>query len=223
MINDIFIPGGSADKTGEETTTDDNTAIQSTGTPATGPMRQHPAQSPSDISITCDGGIIVAPMSAQAENESPKQQTTYAEIIAQQDANTYPVGKTTFRGGNVTYSAVTGEAVAIGPSSIAFDVNEKTKDGAGSPATVRMTSRRQAVFSPASNKSTFEGDCRCTISQEQGKTLQQYIVLADKLEIDLAKKNPGKAYDSSLSVAPPDCLRPKYAPGQHKKNRRQTV
>ena len=131
-------------------------------------------------------------MSAQAENESPKQQTTYAEIIAQQDANTYPVGKTTFRGGNVTYSAATGEAVAIGPSSIAFDVNEKTKDGTGSPATVRMTSRRQAVFSPASNKSTFEGDCRCTVSQEQGKILQQYIVLADKLEIDLAKKNPNK-------------------------------
>ncbi len=79
-------------------------------------------------------------------------------------------------------------------------MNEKTKDGAGSPATVRMTSRRQAAFSPASNKSTFEGDCRCTVSQEQGKTIQQYIVLADKLEIDLAKKNPGKAYDSSLSV-----------------------
>ena len=200
LINDIFIPGGAADKPGEETTPDDNTAIQSTGTSGNRPDATTSAQTPSDISITCDGGIIVAPMSAQAEQELSKQQTTYAEIIAQQDANTYPVGKTTFRGGNVTYSAVTGEAVAIGPSSIAFDVNEKTKDGAGGPATVRMTSRRQAAFSPASNKSTFEGDCRCTVSQEQGKTIQQYIVMADKLEIDLAKKSPGKAHDSSLSV-----------------------
>jgi len=200
LINDIFIPGGAADKTGEETTTDNNTAIQSTGTTGNRPDATTSAQTHSDVSITCDGGIIVAPMNSPAGQEPPKQQTAYAAIIAEQDMNTYPVGKTTFRGGNVTYSAVTGEAVAIGPSSIAFDVNEKTKDGAGGPATVRMTSRRQAAFSPVSNKSTFEGDCRCTISQEQGDATQQYIVLADKLEIDLTKKSPGKAYDSSLSV-----------------------
>ena len=197
LINDIFVAGGSAEQAGKETSPDDNAApIPSSNRPRAAVSDE----SPSDVSITCDGGIIVAPMGAQAEKKSPKQQTTYADIIAQQDANTSPVGKTTFRGGNVTYSAATGEAVAIGLSSIAFDVNEKTKDGAGGPATVRMTSRRQAVFSPASNKGTFEGDCRCTVSQEQDKILQQYIVLADKLEIDLAKKNPGKAYDSSLRV-----------------------
>ena len=158
------------------------------------------AESPSDISITCDGGIIVAPMNASAEQKLPKQQTTYAEIIAQQDANNYPVGKTTFHGGNVTYSAATGEAAALGLSSIAFDVNAKTSDGTNSPATVRMTSHQQAVFSPASNKGTFEGDCRCTISQEQGKTVQQYLVLADKLEIDMAKKNANKDSGFSMNV-----------------------
>ena len=195
LINDIFVQGGSAEQAGKETSPDDNTA------PIPGSNKPRAAvstESPSDVSITCDGGIIVTPMNAQGENKSPKQQTTYADIVAQQDANTSPVGKTTFRGGNVTYSAATGEAVAIGPSSIAFDVNEKTSDGTGSPATVRMTSRRQAVFSPASNKSTFEGDCRCTVSQKQGEILQQYIVLADKLEIDMAKKNTNK--DSGLSM-----------------------
>ena len=63
-----------------------------------------------------------------------------------------------------------------------------------------MTSRRRAAFSPASNKSIFEGDCRCTISQEQDKILQQYIVLADKLEIDLAKKNTNTDSGSSMDV-----------------------
>ena len=127
MINDIFIPGGSAEQTGKETSPDVNAAPM----PASNrPRDEISAESPSDVSITCDGGIIVAPMDAQGEKKSPKQQTTYAEIIAQQDANTSPVGKTTFRGGNVTYSAATGEAIAIGPSSIAFDVNEKTNDGA---------------------------------------------------------------------------------------------
>ena len=197
LINNIFIPGGSIEQAGKESSPDNNVApITSTNKP----QAAMSAESPSDISITCDGGIIVVPMNASAEQKLPKQQTTYAEIIAQQDANNYPVGKTTFRGGNVTYSATTGEAVAIGPSSIAFDVNEKTKDGAGEPAIVRMTSSRQAVFSPASNKSTFEGDCRCTISQEQGKILQQYVVLADKLEIGLAKKNTNKDSGPSMNI-----------------------
>jgi hypothetical protein len=197
LINDIFIPSGSAEQAGKETSPDDNTAPMPGSSK---PRDAMSAESPSDVSITCDGGIIVTPMNVSAEKKSPTQQTTYADITAQQDANTSPVGKTTFRGANVTYSAATGEAIAIGPSSIAFDVNEKTSDGTAGPATVRMTSRRQAVFSPASNKSTFEGDCRCTISQEQDNILQQYIVLADKLEIDLAKKKPGKSDDSSLSV-----------------------
>jgi hypothetical protein len=197
LINDIFVAGGSAEQDVNKSSPDENVA------PIPAANRPRPAvsdESPGDVSITCKGGIIVAPMGSSAKNELPAQQTAYADIIAQQDANISPVGKTTFRGGNVTYSATTGEAVAIGLSSISFDVNGKTRDGAGAPATVRLTSRRQAVFSPASNKGTFEGDCRCTISQEQGKTIQQYVVLADKLEIDLAKKNPGEAYDSSLSV-----------------------
>jgi hypothetical protein len=196
-INDIFEPGGPAGEGGKEATPDDNAIpVQSSNKPQAAVSDE----SPSDISITCDGGIIVTPMDASADRKQPKQRTTYAEIIAQQDANASPVGKTTFRGANVTYSAITGEAVAIGPSSIAFDVNQKTEDGAGKPGTVRMTSRRRAAFSPASNKSIFEGDCRCTISQEQGKILQQYIVMSDKLEIDLVKKNTNKDYGPSMDV-----------------------
>ena len=197
LINDIFVSGGPAEQAGKETSPDGNVAPIPAGNR---PRAAVSDGSPSDVSITCEGGIIVTPMGSSAGNKLPTQQTAYADIIAQEDANTSSIGKATFRGGNVTYNAATGEAIAIGLSSITFDVNGKSSDGASVPATVRMTSRRQAVFSPASNKGTFEGDCRCTISQEQDKILQQYIVLADKLEIDLAKKNPGEAYDSSLSV-----------------------
>jgi len=198
LINDIFIAGGSAEQAGKESSPDENIAPIPAANRPRAAVSDEP---PSDVSITCDGGIIVTPMGSPAGNKLPTQQTAYADIIAQQDANTSPVGKATFRGGNVTYSAATGEAVAIGLSSITFDVNVKTRDGAaGGPATVRMTSRRQAVFSPASNKGTFEGDCRCTISQQQDKILQQYIVLADKLEIDLAKKNRNTDSGPSMDV-----------------------
>jgi hypothetical protein len=195
LINDIFIPGGSAEQSQNESAPDINT----TPIPSSNkPEAAQSAESPSDVSIACDGGIIVVPMGASAKKELPPEQA-YAAIIAEQDSNSSPVGKTTFRGGNVTYSAATGEAMALGLSSIAFDVNVKTRDGDARPATVRLTSHREALFSPASNKSIFEGDCRCTVSQQQDKILQQYIVLSDKLQIDLAKKNTRKT-DSSLDV-----------------------
>jgi hypothetical protein len=198
LINDIFIPAGSTEKTGKDSAPDYNDIPSAT---ANKPLAAISADTPSEISITCDGGIIVVPMVASSEQKLPKKQTTNAEILARQDTSNLPVGKTTFRGVDVTYSAASGEAVALGPSSIAFDVNEKTKDGAGRPAVVRLTSARQAAFSPASNKSTFEGDCRCTISQEQGKILQQYIVLSDKLQIDLAKKNTNNDSGPSMNVS----------------------
>ncbi|MGD0571403.1 MAG: hypothetical protein ABSB11_00110 [Sedimentisphaerales bacterium] len=216
LINDIFAAAGSDEDAGKESLPDDNVIpVQSSNKPQAAISEE----SPSDITINCDDGIIVTPMGTSSEKKLPKQRTTYAEIVAQQDANTSPVGKTTFRGANVTYSAITGEAVAIGPSSVAFDVNEKTENGAGKPGTVRMTSRRRAAFSPASNKSTFEGDCRCTVSQEQDKILQQYIVLADKLEIDLVKKNTnrdsGQAMDVNRMIA--------TGPGVHLVSTKKTV
>jgi len=201
-INDIFAQDSSAGQDANESSPDRNFAP----IPASNkPQAAISEESPSDITINCDGGIIVTPMGTSAEKKLPKQRTTYAEIIAQQDTNASPVGKTTFRGVNVAYSATTGEATAIGPSSVAFDVNEKTQDGAGRPGTVRMTSRRRAAFSPASNKSTFEGDCRCTVSQAEDAILQQYIVLADKLEIDLVKRDTnndsGQAMDVNRMIA----------------------
>jgi hypothetical protein len=84
LINDIFIQGGSAEQAGKESSPDENVAPIPAGNR---PRAAISDESPSDVSITCDGGIIVTPMSAQAEKKSPKQQTTYADIIAQQDAN----------------------------------------------------------------------------------------------------------------------------------------
>lgn len=196
-ITDIFASEGSDKQDANAPVPDGNFAPVPA---ANRPAAAMPDESPGDISITCDGGIIVTPMGVSAEEKSPARQTTYAEIVAQQDTNATNVGKTTFRGVNVAYSATTGEAASIGPSSIAFDINEKIQDGAGRPGTVRMTSRQRAAFSPASNKSTFEGDCRCTVSQEQNSMLQQYIVLADKLEIDLVKKDTNGSPAQSMDV-----------------------
>ena len=98
-IIDIFEASGPAGEMGKEASPDNNAIpVQSSNKPQAAVSDE----SPSDITITCDGGIIVTPMSASAEKKSPKQRTTYAEIIAQQDTNATPVGKTTFRGGNVT-------------------------------------------------------------------------------------------------------------------------
>ncbi len=195
LINDIFIPGGSSEDISKESSPDMNIpVIEPAKTSAIASD-----ESPSDVIITCDEGITVVPMSTPAQQKETAK-INYAEFIAQQDANAYITGKTTFKGQTITYSAETGEAVALGPSCILFDANEKTQDGAGKPSAVRLFAGQKAIFSPGTNKCSFQGDCRCTVSQQDGKTSQQYIIMADNLQIEMAKKNPNIDSIASMDV-----------------------
>jgi hypothetical protein len=74
------------------------------------------------------------------------------------------------------------------------------RDRQNRPATVVITSQRQVKFTPASNTSVFEGNCKCTMTQAQGDATRQHFVLADKIEVDLAKKGNDDGSASSLNV-----------------------
>jgi hypothetical protein len=80
-------------------------------------------------------------------------------------------------------------------------VNDRTEGAEGRPATVVIASQKQVKFSPAMNMSTFEGDCRCTATQEMGNVTRQHIVLADKIEVDLSKKEGNEGPGASLNVS----------------------
>jgi len=198
-INDILLHGGASEdadinagSTGGAETVEPNRTIGGRGDANSG-------AEDGDVSISCDGGIVVTPMdSATAQKAEDGGQRTEGREQRTEDRRD---GKTTFRGERVDYSVATGEAVATGPSLITFDVNDKTEDAMGNPATVVIASQRQVKFSPAMNMSTFEGDCRCTATQEMGDVTRQHIVLADKIEVDLAKKEGNEGPGTSLNVS----------------------
>jgi hypothetical protein len=207
-INDILMKGGSPDEAGLEAeagwgeTAEPNRTIGSRWDADFGAEE-------GDVSISCDGGIVVTPMDSTVDQKETKGkvQNARATIIAGQAAQAAG-GKTTFRGERVDYSVATGEAVATGPSLITFDVNDKTEGASGRPfdsaqgrtSTVVIASQRLVKFSPAMNKSEFEGNCRCTATQAMGDATRQHIVLADKIEVDLAQKEGREESASSLNV-----------------------
>jgi hypothetical protein len=204
-INDIFVRGGGAGEGGVEAPPSEQKAEGATS--AIGGQRDAnwaAVETTGDVAISCDGGIVITPMDSAAGEEGVKQEGTPVPMSVEQTAEATRGGKAMFCGGRVDYSVATGEAIAPGVSQITFDVNDTSQGAGGRPATVKITSQRQARFEPASNKVFFEGDCRGTVTQEQGDAVQQYFILADSLEIDLAQKDgnkPGTSLDVSRLVA----------------------
>jgi hypothetical protein len=207
-LNDIFVRSGVEDQTGVETAPG-NEGITKSNSIVSGRRSATPAagETEGDVAINCDGSIVITPMDSAAGQKGLKEPHAGAIAGVEQASETTMGGKTTLRGGRIDYSIATGEAVATGPSQITFstgrltaDVNDRRKAAGTGPAMVAITAQKQAKFEPASNKVVFEGDCQCTVSQIQGDATRQYIVLGDKLEIDLKQANGDKAAASSLDV-----------------------
>lgn len=157
------------------------------------------AETAGDVAISCDGSVVIVPMDStigqMTEDRGQKTENGRQKTEDKRD------GKTAFYGDRIDYSVATGEAVATGPSQITFDVNDKTQAAEGEPfdsaqagpAKVMITAQRQARFQPASNKISFEGDSRCTVTRADVNCLRQYFVLADSLDVDLAQKQGDEA------------------------------
>ena len=222
-LNDIFVSGGEANEGGAEAAPGDKGLAElAVAVDGKKDMTSATAETAGDVAVSCDGSIVVMPMDSAAGQEWLNKQRANAAVGIGQAAGAATDGKTTLRGGRVEYNVATGEAVAIGPSQITFDVNDRNRgagaepfdsaprfasyDGAtqgkqGRPARFEITTQRQAKFEPAKREIVFEGDCRCTVSQMDGNTMREYIVLGDKLEVDLKQAAGAEGSTSSLDVS----------------------
>ena len=201
-INDIFVRSRTEDQAGVEETSPGNEEIAESNSVVGGrrSVASSEGDTAGDVAISCDGSIFIAPMDSASGQQWLKGRHISAAVDAGQATAAPMSGKTTVRGGRIDYSVATGEAVAVGPSQVTFDVNEKRKAAGTGPAAVVITAQKQAKFEPASNKVIFEGDCNCTVSQIQGDATRQYIVLGDKLEIGLRRAGGNAGSSSSLDV-----------------------
>ncbi len=152
-------------------------------------IRDTEDKQPTDIVVTCDGGIFVTPMDSHRAPEDfaeiePEATTTAGKRLEEFGDTT---GRPTFTARRIDYSAATGDTVATGPSELVFYVNDIAGTEAKKSAVpVKVTAREKTKFSPASNQVVFEGDCRCvTESGADSPIRQKYTLSAPKLTVNL--------------------------------------
>ncbi len=184
-INDIFWSKTSTDQSGEVDagSTDDGQAAAATAKPdrqaadntsepdvtVPGPAEPNvPAKQLGNIVVTCDNGFIVVPRDSARAREDPsadgvEEGELGTEVPGELDNDT---GKTRFFTRRIDYNATTGDGIADGLSELTFYVGSASgADTNEAPVPVKVTARKGASFSHASNKVVFEGDCLVTMPQ----------------------------------------------------------
>jgi len=85
-----------------------------------------------------------------------------------------------------------------GPAQLVFHMEDANNpDPNKGPIPVTVDAQKRARFSAAANQIIFEGDCRCTMLQEDPNALVKYILLSEQITVDL----PADMNDSSAGPA----------------------
>lgn len=139
-----------------------------------------------EVAVSCDNGIAVVPTSAlDTLAKIPDFLETSGGASAVEVVEDEP-GRTTFAAEKIDYSLATSDAVAPGYSKLTFyvkDVIDTAEQQSSLPLVV--TSNKMAKFSPKSSRITFEGDCICKMLRSELDVMQEYILSAPKLIVDL--------------------------------------
>ncbi len=139
-----------------------------------------------EVAVSCDNGIAVVPTdSLDTLKKIDGFLDTSGGASATEAVEDEP-GRTTFAAEKIDYSLATSDAVAPGYSRLTLyikDVIDPTEEQSALPLVV--TSNKMARFSPKSNRITFEGDCVCRILRSELDIMQEYILAAPKLIVDL--------------------------------------
>jgi len=150
-----------------------------------------------DILVTCDGGILVAPVdSPKVSPDLDKIGPDKASAILEKGYKDFnDPNRITFVAQKIDYDVPTGDTVAAGTSEIRFyakgifspDANEP-------PVPVRITTRKKVEFSPSKNQVVFEGGCICKMIRNYSNVQQKYILSAPGLVVNLS----GEKSDNQL-------------------------
>ncbi len=184
-INDIFWSKASSEQSAEddagaandgetvaETTVPSQQADNSTSErEVAAPARAEPnvpSEQLENIVVTCDEGFIVVPR----DSIRAREEATANEAGGDISKTGLPfelyddTGRARFLTRRIDYNATTGDGVANGLSELTFYVGSASgADANEAPVPVKVTARKGANFSKASNKVVFQGDCLVTMQQ----------------------------------------------------------
>jgi hypothetical protein len=168
------------------------------------PQQPSESEQPDDIVITCDNGILLAPMDS---NRSIKDFPDLASQSKSVDAKVPEdfqdsKGRTTLTAKEIDYCAATDETVARGPLELTFDVNDPMLAGPNeAPVPVKVTAKKQGRFLPASNQAIFEGDSVCTMLREDPNGRRKYTLSGPKLTVTLSADKTSAAGIEHLTAS----------------------
>lgn len=191
---------------------ENNAAVSADETRVPGePVEEHSEPNESseelvDVVITCDNGILLAPVDSSRSIEDfarprPEPASSRTNVPGNlEDASE----RTTLVAKKVDYCASTDETVVDGPLELTFYPNDVMLTGAkraeAGTVPVRVTARKEARFLPASNQIIFEGNCQCTMLQEDPNSQQDCSLSAPTLTVDVSKDRPEQSSDSALDI-----------------------
>jgi hypothetical protein len=156
-----------------------------------------------DVTVTCDGGIVITPMvSAAAQESSDIFEPNIPAAKAPPDFNA-PAGRTTFVTRKIDYDASTGEAVASGPSALTFYATNTVGAEANQPSIpVKITAQKGTKFLPALNQAIFDGNCLCIMPQGNSADRRDCTLSAPMLTVNLPKDKSKKSLPDILASGP---------------------
>lgn len=198
-VNDSNSPGAASPQISDaNTVSDKKTAAEKSGDP------NKVSEELIDIVITCDNGLVVAPV------DSPRAAEDFTKADKQPgDPNAYKrkldaaAGRTTFVTQWIDYNAPSGDTFFTGPSELTLYVEDSNStDPNAAPVPVKVTAQKRVTFYKASNEVIFEGSCLLKMPQE-GLTVPKYATLsAPRLIFNLPEKSSDKSNPFSDMTAP---------------------
>jgi len=187
-INNIFWSNAAGQKAIESRPSDANdakpvaTPIETDSDP-----NKRPVES-GEVVITCDDGLIIAPMSAEQPPAQEEIENRKSKIenpgLRPGDATDRPA--TIAR--RIDYDASTGDTVLGGPVELDFyaDMNDLVRSEAGKKILpVKVTAQKEAKFVAAANQVVLQGDCMATMLLADPNGQQKYTLSAETFTIDL--------------------------------------
>lgn len=162
----------------------------------------------SGVVITCDSGILVAPMDSCEPYEmfiADKTEKVHEVRAFERFEDTELNGRSVFAAGRVDYNYLTGNVTAAGPSRLGFILPGLTAEQGSAPLNrVIINAAEKAEFLPDSNRIIFEGDTRSTMTSQKAGILQQHILSAPKLTVYLSEAKADIRNTGSSPVAAGD-------------------
>jgi hypothetical protein len=145
---------------------------------------------PTDIVITCQGGVTVTPMDSRRISEDSQE---YAADAASSEHESRKVlesaaERARFVARRADYNASSGDAVAGGPAELYFHLAIGDSNSAKMqrpPLPAKLSAQKKVEFSSALHQIIFEGDCLGSVLDADPNVQQKHTLSAPKLTIDL--------------------------------------